>query len=147
MNLEIVFSVAGVLAMIGWLVLLASPLIPTWSHRIAGRGIPVLLSVGYVILALFFTPATDGGFGSLQEIQQLFSQQEALMALWIHVLAFDLIIGAWMCEAARTSDISFWLVVPCLALAFLFGPAGFLLFWVLRHLIVARKHRKTVMFG
>ena len=54
MELEVIFSIAGLLAMAGWLVLLASPLIPHWSDLIAGYVIPTLLSLGYVTLILFF---------------------------------------------------------------------------------------------
>lgn len=131
MDVELVFSVAGILAMLGWLALLGSPLMPQWSDKIAGCIIPLLLSSGYIVLAIFF-PAASGGFGSLAEVALLFSYQQALLAGWIHFLAFDLIIGAWECRTARRENIYFTLVVPCLLLTFLFGPAGFLLFSAVR---------------
>lgn len=132
MNLEILFSVAGLLAMAGWIALLASPFIPCWSDRIAGFIIPLLLSLGYVILIVFFPSEGGGGFGSLAEVMELFSHQNAMMAGWMHFLAFDLLIGAWMCRGARRHGTSFWLVIPCLPLMFLFGPAGFLAFSLVR---------------
>lgn len=55
MDLEVIFSIAGLLAMAGWLVLLASPLIPRWSDLFAGYLIPTLLSLGYVTLILIFS--------------------------------------------------------------------------------------------
>ncbi len=140
MNLELCFSVAGVLAMAGWLTLLVSPLTPKWSDNIAGRFVPALLSVGYVIIAVFLSRGAEGGFGSLGEIVELFSHEEALLALWVHVLAFDLLIGAWICRTARLEDLNFWLVIPCLLLTFLFGPAGFLAFSLLRFLARAHVH-------
>ncbi len=132
MNLELLFSVAGVLAMVGWLVLLASPFIPEWSDKIAGLVIPIFMSLGYVVLSVFFSSGGDGGFGSLADVAKLFSHQEALLAGWVHFLAFDLLIGAWICRTARQERLSFWLVIPCLPLTFLFGPAGFLAFSVAR---------------
>ncbi|WP_297767503.1 hypothetical protein [uncultured Roseovarius sp.] len=36
MNYELIFSLAGILAMAGWVSLLLSPLMPIWSERIAG---------------------------------------------------------------------------------------------------------------
>ncbi len=134
MNLELLFSAAGVLAMVGWLVLLASPFIPEWSDKIAGRIIPIALSIGYVVLSVFFSSEGDGGFGSLADVAQLFSHQEALLAGWVHFLAFDLFVGAWICKTARQEQLSFWLVIPCLPLTFLFGPAGFLAFSLARFL-------------
>ena len=142
MNLEFFFSVAGLLAMAGWLMLLASPLLPKWSDNIAGRFVPILLSVGYVVLAVFFSPAADGGFGNLKDLLLLFSQEEAMLAMWIHVLAFDLLIGAWICRTARRENLNFWLIVPCLVFTFLFGPAGFLAFSLLRKFAPARAASK-----
>ncbi|KAJ03404.1 ABA4-like family protein [Sulfitobacter mediterraneus] len=140
MDLEFIFSLAGVLAMAGWAILLVSPLIPVWSDRIAGLIIPALLSAGYVVLAVFFPAQGDGGFNSLAEVSALFSQPSALLAGWIHYLAFDLLIGAWICKTARQENNRFWFVIPCLPLTFLFGPAGFLAFLLLR-LIVRGKSR------
>jgi len=131
-NLETLFSIAGVLAMTGWLVLLASPLIPTWSDRISGYIIPLLLSLGYVTLMVVFPSDGDGGFGSLAEVIDLFSSPTAMLAGWVHFLAFDLLIGAWICRTARRKGVSFWLTAPCLPLTFLFGPAGFLAFSAVR---------------
>lgn len=132
MNLELFFSAAGMLAMIGWLALLASPFIPDWSDKIAGLAIPAILSFGYVTLSVFFSSEGDGGFNSLADVAKLFSHQGALLAGWVHFLAFDLLIGAWICRTARLEKLSFWLVLPCLPLTFLFGPAGFLAFILAR---------------
>lgn len=132
MDLELLFSLAGVLAMAGWVILLASPLIPQWSDRIAGIIIPLLLSAGYVALIIFSASSEGGGFGSLAQVMVLFSQPNAMLAGWIHFLAFDLLIGAWICRTARRDGVRFWLVIPSLPLTFLFGPAGFLVFSVLR---------------
>lgn len=132
MNLELIFSAAGALAMLGWLVLLASPWIPIWSDRIAGLAIPLVLSAGYVALAVFSSSGGDGGFGSLAEVTLLFSQQDAVLAGWVHYLAFDLLIGAWICRTARREGVNFWFAVPCLPLTLMFGPAGFLAFCVVR---------------
>ncbi|MEH6403629.1 MAG: ABA4-like family protein [Sneathiella sp.] len=132
MDLELFFSVAGLLAMAGWLMLLASPFSPRWSDRIAGFAIPLFLSLGYVILIVFFPSDGDGGFGSLAEVTVLFSHQNAVLAGWVHYLAFDLVVGAWICRTARHEDVGFWMVIPCLPLTFLFGPAGFLAFFFVR---------------
>ena len=133
MKLELIFSLTGLLAMAGWLVLLASPVIPHWSDRISGYIIPLLLSAGYVTLFLFFPSEGSGGFGSLAKIIKLFSSPYAMMAGWMHYLAFDLLIGAWMCRTARHYGLRLWLVAPCLPLTFLFGPAGFLAFSIVRY--------------
>lgn len=55
-----------------------------------------------------------------------------LLAGWVHYLAFDLFIGSWEVRDAQRHGLSHLLVVPCLALTFLFGPVGLLLYLGLR---------------
>lgn len=131
MDLELIFSAAGLLSMVGWATLLVSPLIPKWSDRIAGLIVPLIISIGYVGLA-FLPNENGGGFGSFSDVTQLFSNPTALMAGWIHFLAFDLLIGAWICRTGRRENIKFWVVFPTLPLTFMFGPAGFLVFSLVR---------------
>jgi len=132
MIFENLFSVAGLVSMAGWLILLASPVIPVWSDRLAGVVLPLILSLGYVGLLIVPSSGPGGGFGSLTDVIELFSYEQAALAAWVHFLAFDLIVGAWICRTARDEAISFWLIAPCLPLTFLFGPAGFLAFLLIR---------------
>jgi len=126
------FRIANLVALCGWLVLLASPLIGRWADRIAGFGLPLLLAVLYTGLILAFWSRGEGGFSTLKDVMRLLSTPELALAGWIHYLAFDLFIGGWQVRTARTESIPFALVVPCLFLTFLFGPAGLLAFAAIR---------------
>ncbi|MEY1554694.1 ABA4-like family protein [Yoonia sp. R2331] len=106
----------------------------------SGVFIPLVLSAGYVVLAVFFPSDEDGGFGNLEAVATLFSHPSAMLAGWIHFLAFDLLIGAWICRTARKDCVYYWLVAPCLPLTFLFGPAGFLAFSIIR---TSTKHKTS----
>ena len=139
MNFEVLFSAAGMIAMVGWLLLLVSPRMPYWSDRIAGVILPLVLSLGYVALLGIPAAASGGGFGTLADVMVLFSHEQAALAGWVHFLAFDLFIGAWACRRARHEGLSFWLVAPCLPLIFLFGPAGLLAFQTIRAVRVGRQ--------
>jgi hypothetical protein len=130
--MDILFQSANTLALAGWLVLGLSPLSPQWSDRIAGLAIPVGLSVGYTALVLAFWSRAPGGFDSLPNVMLLFTRPEIALAGWVHYLAFDLLIGAWIARTARADGIPHLLVLPLLALTFLFGPAGYLAFTLLR---------------
>ena len=132
MNADTLFSLSGAVAMAGWLCLLASPFIPRLADRMAGLVVPALLAVAYAGLVLAFWSSAKGGFDSLDNVAALFQTRELLLAGWIHYLAFDLFVGAWIARTARQTGVPFWLVVPCLALTFLFGPAGFLAFLAIR---------------
>ena len=131
MATEAIFTLTTILAMTGWLLLLVSPIFQVWSDRIAGFAIPIVPSIVYTGLVLM-TGMGDGDYGDLAGVAKLFSNPEGVLSGWLHFLAFDLWLGAWMCRTARKQSMRFWLVIPCLALTFAFGPVGFLLFSILR---------------
>lgn len=132
MDADFIFQQAGLLAMLGWASLLASPLVPRLADRFATLIVPGLLAVAYVGLILVFWSRGEGGFDSLDSVARLFETRGLLLAGWLHYLAFDLFVGAWQVRTARREAIPFFLVLPCLPLTFLFGPAGFLLFVAIR---------------
>ena len=132
MHPDNIFQISNMMAMAGWLALLASPLFPKTADRVAAIVIPVLLAIAYAGLVLAFWSGAEGGFDSLPNVMRLFTQPEIALSGWIHYLAFDLFVGAWEVRTARAERIPFLAVVPCLALTFLFGPAGFLAFTALR---------------
>ncbi|HSO47142.1 MAG TPA: ABA4-like family protein [Rhizobiaceae bacterium] len=132
MDPDSLFQIANTMVLPGWLALLASPFIGKWADRIAGLAIPVLLSIAYTGLVFAFWSGAQGGFDSLVNVEKLFQSREIVLAGWIHYLAFDLFVGAWVVRAARAEKIPFLAVVPCLPLTFLFGPAGFLAFQAVR---------------
>jgi hypothetical protein len=149
MNLDQIFDIANTTALIGWLVLLASPFVPRWADRIGGYAIPFLLSGGYATLVIISlvgagSEGFEGGFGSLDAVAALFAQREAVLVGWIHFLAFDLFIGGWEVRTARAEKIPFLLVVPCLVFTFLLGPVGLVLFLILRAVMGRRGGREAV---
>lgn len=141
MNAETVFSIANFTAMAGWLLLVFAPRW-SWTRKIVLSGaVSLLLSVAYLILIILFFGKAEGGFGSLAEVAKLFANPWALLAGWIHYLAFDLFVGTWEVKDAEERGISHWFVIPCLILTFLLGPIGFLLYHILR-LVVPKKEAK-----
>ena len=132
MNPDLLFQYANMVALAGWAGLLASPFMPRAAEWLAGIAIPLLLSVAYTAIVLAFWSRAEGGFDTLDNVARLFASRELLLAGWIHYLAFDLFIGAWEVRTAREEGMNFLLVLPCLVLTFLFGPAGLLLFFMLR---------------
>ena len=126
------FFWAGTLAFAGWGALLISPLAPVWADRIAGLAVPALLSAGYAALMLAHWSDAPGGFGSMAEVAALLAHPPMLLAGWVHFLAFDLFVGAWIVRTARIEGIAFAWVVPCLPVTLMFGPAGYLMFCAIR---------------
>lgn len=128
---DALFSYGGLLAMAGWLALLASLFIApirAWTWRITGIASPALLAIAYIVLlSRGWGASSDGGFGSIDEVRALFANDDALAAGWLHYLAFDLFVGTWIARAGIAKGMHPLLLLPCLPLTFLFGPAGLLL--------------------
>lgn len=126
------FSLSGPLVMLGWALLVATPLAPRYILPVAGIVIPAILSVGYLVMILVYWSSAEGGFDSLASVMLLFDDPGVALAGWLHYLAFDLFVGAWIVRNARETGVPHLLVVPCLLPTFLFGPAGFVLYLALR---------------
>jgi len=132
MNPDVVFKIANNFALIGWLVLVFLPRW-RWSARIiAPVLIPALLAGFCATLVVEELGNSSGGFSSLPLVAQLFQNRAILLAGWVHYLAFDLFVGSWEVRDAQQVGIAHYLVVPCLILTFLFGPAGWLLYFAVR---------------
>ena len=132
MTADTLFQIANPIGLIGWAALIAAPFIPRLSQLVAGLIIPLVLSVLYAALIMVNFAGSDGSFSSLAGVQALFANPYNLLAGWVHYLAFDMLIGAWATRTAARESIPHLLILPCLALTFLFGPAGFLATSILR---------------
>jgi hypothetical protein len=142
MNLEQVFSLASVLAAVGWLFLVIVPKRPLAVH-VAGVFIPLLLALMYLYFIAMNMQGAEGGFGSLADVAALFQKRELLLAGWIHYLAFDLFIGAWEVRDAQRNQIPHLVVIPCLLMTFMLGPIGLLFYFAIR----TAKLRRIAMEG
>jgi hypothetical protein len=132
MTPDTVFPFANALALAGWILLLVLP-----RHRwVAGVAclwvIPGMLAAAYVVVLATHILGSPGGFSSLPAVAALFANPWLLLAGWIHYLAFDLFVGSWEARDAQQRGVPHLVLIPCLALTFLFGPAGWLLYGVAR---------------
>jgi hypothetical protein len=132
MSVESLFAAANTLALAGWVILAVFPR-RRWAHwHVAGLAIPGALALFYAVLLAWHAPGAEGGFSTLAGVRALFARDGVLLAGWVHYLAFDLFIGAWMCRRATAEGLAWWQLYPALPLTFLAGPAGLLVFLGLR---------------
>ena len=95
--------------------------------------VPLLLGPFYIAALFFGQPAPEGaGFGSLQAVMLMFQSPTAVLGGWIHYLVFDLFIGACIVRDARRQGINHWLITPLLFATLMAGPAGLMLYLLLR---------------
>lgn len=132
MSAERIFSLCSTIAMIGWIILVFFPM---WKSRdrFITSVIVILFSIVYAsLIAWSFEPGVFESFGTLEGVAGLFSNKYFLVAGWVHYLAFDLFVGAWIVRSALLHNINHWLTVPALFLTFMFGPIGYLLYFIMR---------------
>jgi hypothetical protein len=131
MTADALFRITNLLAMIGWIGLLLTPL---WPVRLRDRlprlifaiGIPALIAALYTALIFVHWAGHPGGFNSLDGVMALFTDRWLVLAGWVHYLAFDLFLGGWELADSRQRGVPYLAVAPMLLLTFFFGPMGFL---------------------
>ncbi|TGL85472.1 DUF4281 domain-containing protein [Leptospira congkakensis] len=132
MNPSLIFKIANGITLLSWIVLILSPnqtkVIRPLRVFISG----LLLGGVYIFAIIIGNGEADGDFSSLESVRSLFANDYFLLGGWIHYLAFDLFLGTWEVEDGLKEGINRWILVPILALTFYFGPAGFVLYLVLR---------------
>jgi hypothetical protein len=120
-------------------------ILPRWRftqllvHSIA---LPLALALLYAYLvsanALFGAGLpSDARLEALPETLRHLFAPETAVAAFVHLMLFDLFVGAWQVRDAARRRMPHLLVVPCLGLTLLSGPLGLLLYLALR-LVVRR---------
>lgn len=122
-------------ALAGWVILI---LLPRWDAIVA---VPkYLIPLGLCLLyPLYFLPefaGSGGGYGSLDAIAKLFENPAILAAGWLHYLAFDLFVGAWIAQDADRLGAPRSIQAGLLAATFMFGPVGLALYLIARTLFL-----------
>ena len=130
MSADQVFSVTNTIAVIAWLLLAALPGRRWVTDIVTGKAVPAFFAVVYVAIVVTTFPGAEGSFSTLDGVATLFTNQWLLVAGWLHYLAFDLLIGTWEARDARERGVPHLLLIPCLFLTLMFGPAGWLFYLI-----------------
>ena len=127
-------------ALVGWIVLFAIPKVDFTDPFVTK--VIVLLLCGIYSYLLFFqkTPRGEerypkGNFKTFQGLANFFRNPKVVLICWVHLLAFDLMVGLYIKNDAFANGFSFWWIIPSLILTILFGPLGLLSYFLLRFLI------------
>jgi hypothetical protein len=124
-----IFKIANAFASIGWLLMLVLYSFDKMAQWLIG-GIVILLCIAYVIIivpGLSKMPADS--FSTIEGVMALFQSKEAVLAGWIHYLAFDLLTGITIAMSAKSYGINRFVMLPFWLFTFMLGPLGFLLYY------------------
>src|SRR5689334_11477963 len=132
MSPDQVFAAANAVAALSWLLLAVLPGRRWVTDLVTGRAVPALFAILYVAIIATSFGGAEGGFSTLGGVATLFANRWLLVAGWLHYLAFDLLTGTWESRDARERGVPHLVLLPCLFLTFMFGPAGWLLYLAVR---------------
>lgn len=142
MSLETLFAIANFGVLPAWALLALAPGWVFTDRLVHAVWIPLLLGLLYATLLVVAEPPEGASFGSLAGVMAFFTSPVAALAGWVHYLVFDLFVGAWEVRDARRLGVHHGLVVVCLAVTLMAGPAGLLLYLVIR---LARTRSTTLV--
>lgn len=133
MEAELLFKICNNFVLPAWILLAVAPRW-SWTRKLIFHGwIPALLAVAYIYCFYAAWPLPeDGNFGTLAGVMRFFEVPYAVVAGWIHYLAFDLFVGAWEVRDAERRGVAHWWVIPCLFFTLMLGPVGLLMYLIVR---------------
>lgn len=139
---DMLFTFTNILALAGWLVLIALPRKQVLLNIVLYIGIGVLcaaysvllVGLGTGVLELGSSGEMAGGLSgySIDALMQLFQSRGGMVVGWTHYLALDLFAGLWIAQDADRRAVSRLAQLAILLLTFLAGPAGLLIWLVVR---------------
>lgn len=127
-----IFSVGNSVILLGWLLLI---ILPNWKYTqdLILNGLIVLYAIVYSYLILKdIGDFKADSFSTLANVKALFQNDNAVVAGWFHYLAFDLFVGAYIVRKSISIGIYRWLYSLALPFTFMFGPFGYLIFFIIK---------------
>lgn len=137
MTYALLFKLANLSVLPGWFLLVFLP-----QHRVTKLVVqsyfyPMLLGAVYLLL-MVTSWGGDGGMDTLENLKTSFSRDEILVLGWVHYLAFDLFVGAWMVRDSQQNMFRHLSIVPSLILTLFAGPIGLLSYFIIRGIKLKR---------
>lgn len=132
MNPDTLYLVFNLGILPAWLSLILAPRWWLTRRAVLSGAYSVIYAVLYGILVV--TAAAGDvtlDFNSFAAVSRLFDQPLLLLAGWVHYLAFDLLVGAWIVKDGQERQLPHWWLAPVLIMTLYFGPLGYLLYRIL----------------
>lgn len=134
------------IGLVGWAILCVAP---RWSHTYSITLIPPLIHAALyasILLPIMLfpdpnNPAPQVDIADMDSVFRVFGIPNVFFCGWVHYLAFDLLVARGLAmDAVYTCNVSYVsyyiLVVPCLLATLYVGPVGYLLYTILRFLVL-----------
>ncbi len=134
----ILFTLTNVLAMAAWVILISLPRKPLAHSAVLYLGVGLLCLIYTSCFAAVLTGAvseglsSEGNLMSVEGVRAFFATDAGVVIGWTHYLAFDLFTGLWIARDADAKGFSRLAQIPVLAMTFVAGPVGLLVWLIVR---------------
>ncbi len=121
-----------------WIVLIFFPNSKINQLLISSIFIPLIFSIIYIyiIYQIFYLGENFLDlfklYISLDEIKDLFTNDNFLIIFWVHFLAINLFLGSWVSRDAYKYSVPKFLSAITLIFIYFTGPLGIVLYWFIR---------------
>lgn len=140
MNWPLVFSLANLWAIAGWVLLAFLPRRPLVLTAVLYLVVFGLCALYAALLVGLVSGAIGGGAGgggqasftTIAGVQAIFASEGGATVGWVHYLAFDLFTGLWIAKDADAKGFHRLTQLPILLLTFAAGPVGLLIYLIVR---------------
>ena len=137
LSFENIYLIANFGVIPFWLLLIILPNHPVTNFFVHSIIAPLLLAsaYGFVAYNIFLEGNILDSFelySGLDGIYSMFSNESFLLIFWIHFLAINLFLGAWIARDSHKYMTPRFFVIIALTLTYFTGPIGLLLYWFIR---------------
>ena len=128
------FRLSNLLALPFWALMI---LVPRWRWTTRIVKSPLIGAAPAAIYAVLVLPRLGDIWPVISQptlggVTALLGSPAGATIAWAHFLAFDLFVGRWMYLDSQERRFRAWFMAPVLFLTLMLGPAGFLLYLILR---------------
>ena len=133
---SLIFSIFNSLVIILWIFLVFFPKRKFTKLIVDYPYIPIVFSLAYIYFIAQVPQIFNADFSTLNGVLELFinSTPESAAAGWIHYLAFDFWMGAWILKNSQKKSIPHVIIIFPLIFTFILGPFGILLYYIFTNL-------------
>ena len=120
-----------------WLLLIILPNHGVTNFFVQSIIAPLLLASAYSFLT--YNVFLEGNildsfelYRGLEDLYSMFSSEAFLLIFWLHFLAINLFLGAWISRDSQRYMVPRFFVIISLVLTYFTGPVGLLIYWFIR---------------
>jgi Domain of unknown function (DUF4281) len=129
---EVVYGYTMISAFFSYSIMVFLPNSRLNSILLKTHFVPISIGFFHIFVTIYALTQVKLTVFSFAEAKTIFSNDYFMLASWIHIAAWDLLIGQWLFKDARTRKIRHLITSAFVIVTGIMGPAGILPYLALR---------------